>query len=517
MDSTSPRERLRMFCQLDLARGAEILTGDTLYSIQRRIGAELSRPRAMVAVPSCNASGKTAVAARLALAFYEAFTPGTPCVICKGPCQGSKVITTSSKEEHLRDNLWGEIATAYARAEDRGFKIPGRFLPGDLRIYESEANHMMRGQTASRPEGLQGYHAAHLLVVGDEATSVTDEAQLAITRLLSSGDARLLLIYNPTTPDTYASRMSRSAGVTCLRITAWDTPNFTGEELPPGANLISQDFLDMLEMTGRGPGTFEWCTSVEAKDWDLGEDLLISPEWYQRVRRPRPLLGRGVRQIGVDLASYGNDECVIAVRDGDQLIAVEGYPSMRMDTFFETRVTEMVQRWQPHYVVYDADGIGAGVIAHAERLKNFTLPGAQIIGFRGNKASGGRFRNQRSAWYWHLRQLFENAAIGIGVNDPTLEEQITNMRYSIPTGDIRVETKQEMRRRGIRSPDRADAVMYAFSMSGDLAVPVAPKKRSFVEDAMGVTDDSEEAMWERLTRRRSLREANPVLGVPDDW
>src|SRR5258705_552806 len=80
---------------------------------RRRVARAISVPRAKVVVPSCNASGKTHLAARLALAFYDSFKPGTPCDICGGPCGGAKVITTSSKWDHLHDNLWGEIRMAY--------------------------------------------------------------------------------------------------------------------------------------------------------------------------------------------------------------------------------------------------------------------------------------------------------------------------------------------------------------------------------------------------------------------
>lgn len=458
------------------------------------------------------------LAARLALMFFEAYTPGTPCDTCGGPCKGGKVITTSSKFEHLRDNLWGELRTAFDRAKRRGLETPGRLILGDLR-HEDGPNHFIIGQSASTAEGLQGHHSGHKLIIGDEATAIGDEVQLAITRLLATSDSRLLLIFNPTTPDTYAARMARSGRTKNIKITAWDVPTFTDEPIPPGANLITPDFLEDLKAQGMGPESFEWRTSVEAEFWDTGDDLLVPADMYDRCVVPRATLG-GVRQLGVDLASYGSDECVIAVRDGDALVDLRTFPSMRMDTFFETHVRKAVEDHQPHYVVYDADGVGAGVIGYAEALQRYMPGGGEIIGFRGAKGVGNRFTNARSAWWWALRRRFEHGRIAVAVSDEKLRAQITDLHYTVTSaGEIRVETKAEMKKRGMSSPDRGDALCYAFAFSEELPRTTAPKPVSEVADFFGVSDRSEAAMWRRVIERRegALLQINPVTGVPDDF
>lgn len=526
--SRNSRERLRMLGQTDLGGAARIMTGEEMWGKQREIARAVSMPRSKTAVPSCNASGKTWLAARIAAAFYETFTPGTPCALCdptgtRGGCRGGKVITTSSKEEHLKDNLWGELQVVYRLCKERGMQLPGRDpLWGDLKIVESEANHFITGQSAATAEGMQGYHAAHKLIIGDEATSVGDEVQLAITRLLATADARLLLIFNPTTPDTYAARMARSGRVDTIKITAYDTPLFTGEHVPDGANLITPEFLEDLKAQGMGPGTFEWVTSIEANFWDLGDDLLVPGDWYDATTGGTARLSDGVRQLGVDLASYGSDECVITLRVGNQVVASEAYPSMRMDSFFQTRVTEWVQRYSPHYLVYDADGVGAGVIGYADQVQKHMAPGGQVIGFRGGMGTNARFRNTRAAWYWMLRRKFENhgrsGGIVLCLDDEKLRDQLTDIHYEItPQGDIRVETKQEMKRRGKKSPDRADALMYAFAFSEDLEIPVDPAKTNIVEEEYGLHSNNDDAMWAREERRLAAAkiQVNPVLGVPD--
>lgn len=509
-------ERLRLLGQLDLGAAVEAMSGRNLWSIQREIATAMSKPRAKLVVPSCTASGKTMLAGRLALAFYNTYTPGSPCVTCdpkgnRGGCRGSKIITTSSKESHLRDNLWGEIRAGYHEMRTRGISVPGHLFDADLRLLDNESNHFIIGQSSSTPEGMQGYHAAHKLIIGDEATSVDTEVELAITRLMSSGDSRILLIYNPLGPDTYPSRMGRG-NYDVIRIRAWDTPGFTGEEMPRGANLMTPVYTTELKESGHGPGSLVWETTIEAKDWNIGENVLIPGEWYVRQSGRDPVLGRGSRQLGIDIASYGTDENVIAVRDGNQVIAILGFPSMMVSDFVRGPVTEAVMKYQPENIVFDGDGVGAGAVGYFEDLRKMMPVGGNVMGFRGGKGVSGRYTNMRAQAYWALRMRFENAGIIVAVNDPLFESQITNIKYSIPVGDIRIESKQEMRKRGVGSPDRADAVMYAFAFSDELAV--GNTTQGSVLDEFGLVNLSDRTKH-TIPIKRIHHDINPVTGIPD--
>jgi hypothetical protein len=511
----SARDRLRVLGQGDLGAWIELAGGRPIWSIQHRISRSVSRRRSRTAVPSCNASGKTFLAARLAMAFYDAYTPGAPCAECDptgtlGGCRGSKIITTSSKAEHLKDNLWGEIRLFYPEVVKRvGFD--GQLPPKDMFIHH-KPNHFIIGQNTETAEGFQGYHAAHKLIIGDEATSVSEEVSQGITSLLSSGDSRLLLIFNPTTDDTYAAAQTRSEGTETIKITAFDTPSFTGEPVPPGSNLITQEFLDDLINQGMGPGTYEWTTRVEANFWGMSDDTLIPKAWYDAALKVPQWYG--TRQMGVDIAPYGTSENTIAKRSGNTVISIEAFPAMRVDQFFERQVTQSVLGFDPDYLVYDADGVGAGAIGYAERVGRQMRVESQVIGFRGNLGSGTAYNNTRSAWWWALRRKFENEQIALTYDDPKLREQLTGIRYSIQAGKIRVEAKAEMKKRGVPSPDRGDALMYSFAMSDDLPTVQKPVT-SMAEDSTGVRSRTEEAMWRKDRERYTREDDNAVFGVPD--
>jgi hypothetical protein len=105
------------------------------------------------------------------------------------------------------------------------------------------------------------------------------------------------------------------------------------------------------------------------------------------------------------------------------------------------------------------------------------------------------------------------------VSDPKTISQLSQLTYRhTNTGQIRVETKDEMRNRSLESPDRADAVMYAFAFSEELPDPdVSPATQFVVKEGYAVPRD-EDAMWAKdlNPRRRSQENLNPVTGLPDE-
>lgn len=490
-----------MLGQLDLSAWVEAALGVELWSVQRRIGAAASKRRARVAVPSCNASGKTYLSARLALAFYDAFTPGTPCQQCgPGGCRGAKVLTTASQHEHLRDNLWGEMRLAEAELRARGIQLSGKMSLGQNLRLESAPGHFVVGRSPNSAEGFQGFHAAHKLILGDEATSLDMQMQQGITGLLATGDSRLLLIFNPTTDDTYAAMEARSPLTEVIKITAWDTPAFTGEHMPAGANLTTPEWLEELKAKGMGPGTYEWTTRVEADFWTQGENVLITPASFDKATGAHVL--SGTKALGIDLAPYGDDENVIARRDGNALTRLNAYPAMRPDLFIKGPVMDAVLEHAPDYLIWDADGVGAGTygdMEYVQQVFNSRHGGNMVLlPFRGGTHVTTKFANTRSAWWWALRRRFEMDNIALTLpRDDKLRAQITDIRYSITdAGDIKIETKKEMKKRGRESPDRGDAAMYAFSMVEELPIPSRVVEEP-VTEYFGLKDRSIDAMWRR--------------------
>jgi hypothetical protein len=108
----------------------------------------------------------------------------------------------------------------------------------------------------------------------------------------------------------------------------------------------------------------------------------------------------------------------------------------------------------------DADGLGAGVFDRLVEL------GHSVGEIRGGQPAvePDDFINRRSEWYWNLRNRFERGEIDIDPLDTELAKQLVAIKWKMTSkGQIAVESKDEMRKRGVSSPDRADALAYALA------------------------------------------------------
>jgi hypothetical protein len=82
---------------------------------------------------------------------------------------------------------------------------------------------------------------------------------------------------------------------------------------------------------------------------------------------------------------------------------------------------------------------------------------------QGEPTNRDKYANLKAQLYWNLRETFRSGAIS-GVRDETLIGQLASLRYEEDLqGRIRIETKDSLRKRGVPSPDRAEALMLCFA------------------------------------------------------
>lgn len=160
-------------------------------------------------VRSCHGSGKTAVAAVAVLEF-----------MLQGPC---RVITTAPTWSQVEQLLWREIAQRHRNIQPafgKLFKTQLEIAPDWFAI----------GLSTDTPERFQGHHAPRMLLVVDEASGVDDAIYEASEGFLTAEGSRVLLIGNPTrTTGTFYRAFKPDSGWHRVHISAFDSPNFTGE------------------------------------------------------------------------------------------------------------------------------------------------------------------------------------------------------------------------------------------------------------------------------------------------
>ena len=161
--------------------------------------------------------------------------------------------------------------------------------------------------------------------------------------------------------------------------------------------------------------------------------------------------------IAVDVARYGPDRSVILRRQGSHVQEIQAFRNL--DTMELTgRVAAAIRRHRPNHTSIDEVGIGAGVVDRL-REQRYDIRGVNVA---HNAIQHKIFANLRAEGYWKLRTLFANGQITIP-RDEELISELASLRYGYDSrGRVLVESKKDIKQRGLPSPDKADALMLAF-------------------------------------------------------
>lgn len=442
---------------------AENVLGDELWEAQKEVIQAVMKNKEC-AVASCHGAGKSFLGSRLALTFLCLYQP-------------SLVITTAPTQRQVHGILWKEIKTAHAKAKS---PIGGRLLNQELQF---SPNHFAIGFTAPEydPDRFQGWHEENILIIVDEAVGVSENIFTAIDGMLTSDNAHLLMIGNPTDASGRFGEAFRGKGKIWKKsISAFDTPNFTefgitindvktdawkekigGNPLPRPYLVTPEWVAERYKRWGETSPLFQ--SRVLGKFPEQSTDSLIPISWILNAVE-RNLDEGEPAEIGADIARYGPDETVFFLRRGGKARMLQVIPkSDTMET--SGHLIRNFNQTGAEVIKVDADGLGAGVY---DRLKELGKP---VIELRSGKASSDneRFANARAEWWWGLRERFESGDIDIEEDDELIS-QLSSIKYKINSrGQMVVESKEDMKRRGFSSPDRADALMYAFAK--DLTPP----------------------------------------------
>ncbi len=176
----------------------------------------------------------------------------------------------------------------------------------------------------------------------------------------------------------------------------------------------------------------------------------------------------GIRRAAADIARFGNDSTVIGMRVGRTLKNMEvmhGADLMKV----AGRIRRLAYEEHPESIAVDAIGLGAGVV---DRLREMEVEGVESVNVGLPAHDTERFLNRRAELYWGLRERFRVGDITIPPIPETegLAEELAAIKYRITSrGQIQLESKDEMKKRGRGSPDRADMLAMLFDSTGDWA------------------------------------------------
>lgn len=444
---------------LPAADVAERLFGVDIWDTPRAILNAVFRPRSRVAVKACHASSKSHTAAlAILLSLYE----------------GGDVLTTAPTWEQVRTVLFGEVHRL----------LQGSVIPlsdwgsiNQTEIVMPDGSHAL-GLSTNEGVRFQGWHArpdSFLLLIADEAPGVRPDIFEAWEGISAGGDVRWLLIGNPivSSGPFYDVFAGDADGWQRFTINAFDTPNLRGVSLPdllamPDAAVAvsARPYLvtrDWVRARYREWGTDHplWESRVLGQFPLQSDDSLLSLAWLEAAAaRPVAYDPHLPVQAGIDVAGPGDDETVLCVRQGDQILQLDAWSQS------DTRglVVAALAPWKARGL--DAVGVDVAGIGHyfASALEDADLPVVRInVGESPtDDAAKERYLNLRAQLFWTLREWVSEGMFA-GLVDQTALAQLAGLRYSHDArGRIVIEKKDDARKRGVKSPDRAEAIALAF-------------------------------------------------------
>jgi hypothetical protein len=372
--------------------------------------------------------------------------------------------------------LWREIAVRHG-----GAKLP---LDGNLTSTKLElaANWFALGMSTDDPVRFQGFHNANILVISDEASGLPEDIYTALENPMSTGNAHELLIGNPTQAVGGFRRAFDSESYEKFHISAFDTPNLKefgitiedirsgdwkdkveGKELPY-PSLISPYWV-AEQYREWGEGSYHFQVYIMGNFPPAGVNTLFRLQDVEAAmkRGEDEIPAKGSRVAALDVSRYGDDETVYGERVGDRVLTLTGWSHMET-TYTAGRTLRLVKVGNPDNIIIDAVGVGGGV---ADMLKEElgVKAGLQLVEFNsgGTARDKETFGNRRAEVFWDLARRTQDGRLALPKDDK-LKAQLCDVRYRYDShGKIWIESKEEMRSRGTKSPDRADTVMMLFA------------------------------------------------------
>lgn len=372
-----------------------------------------------------------------------------------------KIPCTAPTQHQLFDILWAEISkwirNCPSLANDLIWTKEKLYMAGHPEEWFAVA------RTASKPDSLQGFHADNLLYIIDEASGVDDIVFEPVLGTMSTEGARLLMCGNPTQLSGffYESHHKNRSSYKTFHIDGRNSPR------------VSQEFVQtIIDMYGEDSDVFRVRVAGEF------------PKAENDVFIPLPLVEKGVMNelpkiakkplkivIGVDVARFGDDSTVIVSNvDGhiSKPIKRHGQDTMATVGDIVRLYKQLIQSYPMYsrkvYVMVDDTGVGGGV---TDRLKEIKIEqkldkmGVVAVNF-GEKIpdeEAADYFGNLPTYMWSLvKDRLKDGSIQLPDDDNLVAELSTRKYKMTSTGKLVLESKDEMKKRGLPSPDNADAV-----------------------------------------------------------
>lgn len=419
----------------------------TFWDKQKEI-VESLKVNVKTAVRSCNSAGKTYSIARIAHWFLSAYPH-------------SVVINTAPTHRQVENQFWREFRRAHKQAAR---PMGGKLLKTRFEIDEDWfAIGFSPRDGEGAMETFQGWHAENILFIVDEASGVHPSIFEAIEGGLAGGGVcRLVMIGNPTRNTGDFADAFKDPQVNKIHISAYDTPNVKqGKVIIPG--LATKPWIEsMISKYGEDSDIVQ--VRVFGNFPKKESDALISVDRVSKaINAERERYG-SAKVAGLDVARFGNDRSSLVKRTGNAASVVKIWQKTDLMS-----LAGEVKRWMLSNPEYDlhidiTGGIGAGVF---DRLKEQDDVGDRVFGVSVSNSATDKdnYANLRAEGWDECNAWLRDAILededGNNYVDEFYELAHPKYRYK-SNGQLLLESKDDMKKRGVKSPDVGDALVLTL-------------------------------------------------------
>ena len=429
-------------CILSRVFFAEVVLGVDLEGWQRDVLVTLDEGATRISIRSGNGAGKTCLLAIIIL-HYILFRNDVKIPVTapsSGQLKDGLIPETRKWMGNLPDFLRRQIETT----QDRIYRV------------DSPEQNFVSFRTARKetPEALQGIHATFVMCVVDEASAVPDEVYEAASGTMSTPGSIFIMISNPTrlTGYFYKSQTRNKQFWKTFHVTSFDT------------SRVDHSFIAQIA-NDYGKNSDQYRVRVLGEFPSREEQTLIGNDVVRAAfNRPIAVTPKKAPIWGLDVGRGGDLSALVSRTDNIMdMFDTQNYADT-MQTVGWVKAKYDAATVKPEAIYVDSIGIGAGV---ADRLRELGLPAIDVN--VGESASiKAQYLRMRDELWWALKTWFESMVVALHCSDPNLRDKIESevcapLQLFSSTGKNAVETKAQMRQRGISSPNIADAMCLTFA------------------------------------------------------
>lgn len=403
--------------------------------------------------------------------------------------RGKRVPITGAGGDQLQDIVWPEIVTVNNQKWE-WLSNQYEKTTEELRQKKNKelAKAVLRVARMDNDDALQGFHDCMFLI--DEGSGVRDGVFEVASGAMGDPGAYGFMAGNPTKLSGYMYNIFHKP-------TFWYVMSFSSQDTL-AEEEYTYTYIDPLGnikvINTRGRQTRQWVENMRKEYGEnsnafrirvlgefanAGKDMIIDARWLDRIKfdSNRKLREKkAIRRMGIDPAWTGDDDTGVVIREGNEILHVESWHGFDTVESFE-RAKVIFDEWDCDYVHIDTIGVGAGIydnFCHAPYRNRIGYPAIRVHASESApEDKDGKCAKLRDWLWWKCRRFFRDKQVSFAgySNDSewdSLRVELISPTYKIQNGLIKAEGKEEMKKRGLKSPNLADALNLTFYQDYDL-------------------------------------------------